>query len=276
MKIIDGLPIAQKIERQLKIELKKLKNKPSLVIILVGRNLASEVYINKKAEICGRLEIKCRVYRLSSNTSQNKLLKLIEKLNKDNSVNGILIQLPLPPKINRNAVMYSIAPWKDVDGLNPINVGFLEVGQAFLVPPTVAAVLEMLKYTRIKLKGLRACLIGYSELVGKPLIPFLISQGVTVIICDKNTRNLFKIAQEADILVVAAGVPNLIKKSMVKKGAIVIDVGINRKGKKIVGDVDFNKVKNKTKFITSVPGGVGPITVVMLIKNLIEISKNYG
>jgi len=274
MKIIDGLQIAQRIEQNLAKEIQKLKVKPSLATILVGHDPVSEIYVQKKKEICQRLGIKCKVYQLLISIKQSKLLQLIEKLNKDKKVNGIIVQLPLPAKVSRNAVIYSIAPWKDVDALNPINVGFLETGQAFLIPPTAAAVLEVVRYTRIKLKGLKSCLVGYSELVGKPLVPFLIDKGVSVSICHKMTANLLKYTKKADVLIVATGSPNLIKVSMVKKGAIVIDVGISRKGKKIIGDVDFNKVKRKAGFITPVPGGIGPITVAMIIQNLIKAYKN--
>jgi methylenetetrahydrofolate dehydrogenase (NADP+)/methenyltetrahydrofolate cyclohydrolase len=273
--IIDGRKIANKIETNLIKEVKKLKQVPVLVVILIGHNPASEIYVSKKQQACEQIGILCKIYRLPISTSQQKLLQLIEKLNKDKKVNGIIVQLPLPAKFDRNTIVYSIAPWKDVDGSNPINLGFLEIGQPLFIPPTAAAVLETVKYTKVQLKCLSVCLVGYSSLVSKPLVPLLIDLGATITICHKNTKNLIKHTKEADILVVAAGVPKLIKASMVKKGAIVIDVGINRQGKKIVGDVDFENVKKKAKFITPVPGGVGPITVVMLLRNLIQAARIY-
>jgi len=271
--IIDGKKIAQKIERQLTEKLKKLKTEPSLAIILIGKNSASEIYVQEKQEVCQRLNIKCLIFKLPISVTQNQLLALIDGFNEDKKVNGILVQLPLPDQININAVFCSISPEKDVDGLNPLNIGFLEIGQPFIIPPTAVAVLEIMKSYKIKLKGSKVVLVGYSNLVGKPLLPLLIEQGATVTICHKKTKNLAKITKEADILVVAVGKPNLIKAAMIKKGAIIIDVGINRVGKKIIGDVDFEKVKKKASFITPVPGGVGPITVMMLLRNLIEITR---
>ncbi len=271
--IIDGREIAQKIEANLIKEVKKLKTKPTLAVILVGHNLASEIYVTKKQEACERIGLGCKIYRLPVSTSQQKLLQLIERLNKDKKVNGIMVQLPLPAKFDRNTIVYSIAPWKDIDGSNPINLGFLGIGQPLFIPPTASAVLESVKYTKVQLKGLNVCLVGYSDLVGKPLAPLLVDFGATITICHKNTKNLTKHTKEADILVIAVGIPKFIKSAMVKKGAIIIDVGINRQGKKIIGDVDFAGVKNKVKYITPVPGGVGPITIVMLLNNLLKAYK---
>ena len=270
--IIDGEKIAQRIEKKIKGKLKKLKMTPRLAVILIGRNPASEIYVQRKEEACKRLNIKYQTFRLSGNIDQNKLLSLIEKLNKDKKINGILIQLPLPVRFNKTNIFYSIAPWKDIDGLNPLNLGFLETGQPFIVSPTASCILEIMKYLKIKTQGKYACLVGYSELVGKPLLPLLIDKGLTVTICHKRTKKLANFTQKADILIVAAGSPNLIKSSMVKKGATVIDAGINIKGKEIIGDVDFKNVKNKAAFITPVPKGVGPVTVSMLLSNLIELS----
>jgi methylenetetrahydrofolate dehydrogenase (NADP+)/methenyltetrahydrofolate cyclohydrolase len=271
--IIDGQKIAQKIERELTINVKKLKKIPNLAIVLVGHNPASEIYVQKKQEASSRIGADCRMYRLPANTSQGKLLNLIEKLNKNNRVDGILVQLPLPPGINKLSVNFSISPWKDVDGVNPLNMGFLYAGQRLLVSATVQAIIKTVKYTKINFSGRRAVLVGFSDLIGKPLMPFLVDLGAAITICDKKTKGLAKLTREADLLIVAAGSPKLIKASMVKKGVTVIDVGINRIGKKTVGDVDFENVKKKAQFVTPVPGGVGPVTVAILLKNLIKAAK---
>lgn len=265
MKIIDGKKIAYKIEEEVKSSLRKLKKVPQLAIILIGKNPASEIYVQKKEEVCQRLKIGCQIYRLPASIGQDKILKLIEKLNKDKKVHGILVQLPLPLKINRRAILSSIAPWKDVDGLNPI----IKTSRS----STASAVIEAIKYTGVKLKTKHVVLVGYSDLVGKPLISFLVEQGATVTICHKETKNLTFYTKQADILIVAAAKPKLIKVSMVKRGVIIIDVGVNQKGKKIIGDVDFENVKKKASFISPVPGGIGPITVIKLLENILNCVK---
>jgi len=263
--IIDGTKIARRIESELLKEVKKLKRKPSLAIIWVGENPASEIYVQEKKEACGRLGIDCYIHRLPENITQEKFFKLLRGLNKDKKINGIIIQLPLPSSLDSEEILFSIAPWKDVDGLNPL----IKTN----IPPTTLAIIEAIKFTRIKLKGKYVVLVGYARHTTESLIPYLINQEATITVCHKSTKNLAVFTKKADLLIVAAGRPKLIKSSMIKKGAIVIDVGINRIGKRIVGDVDFERVKKKAKFITPVPGGIGPLTVMMLIKNLIKLCK---
>jgi len=273
MKIVNGFQIAQKLESKIKKEIKRIKERLSLAIISVGENSASKIYIQKKKEACQRLGIQCQIYNLSSKVSLNKIIELVQKINRSSKIHGLIIQLPLPPRFNSELIFNYLDPLKDVDGLSPLNLGFLASGQGFIIPPTVQAILEIIDYYKINLRHKKVVLIGYSNLIGKPLSFFLINRGATITICHKETKNLDDYTRKADILIVAAGKPKLITKNMVKRGVIVIDVGINKIGKKIVGDVDFNKVKDKASLITPVPGGVGPITIMKLLQNLLQCVK---
>lgn len=262
--IIDGREIAQKIENKLSKEVKNLKNPPFLAVILVGKNPASEIYVTKKQEAAKRIGIKAKVYKLSQSTTEQKLLNLIKRLNRNKKIDGILVQLPLPKQINPEKVFENINPKKDIDCLNPCSK---------CLPPTAQAVVEIIKSSKINLVGKEVCLIGYSVLCNKPLADFLVKKGATVTVCQKQTKNLKKFTKNVDIIITAVGKPKLIKKDMIKNNAIIIDVGISKIGKKVVGDSDFENVKAKASFVTPVPGGIGPITISMLFSNLLDLSE---
>jgi methylenetetrahydrofolate dehydrogenase (NADP+)/methenyltetrahydrofolate cyclohydrolase len=272
-KIIDGNAIALKLRKKIAKEIKKLSLKPVLAIILVGKNPASLVYIKKKVEACNEVGIKIKKFELSENISEKKLIQLIKKLNENRAVNGILVQLPLPKQINVLNVMNAINPLKDVDGFHPLNQGKNFLGNEGLAACTAKGIIFLLKEIGVNLTGKKVVCVGTSNIVGKPLGLMLLNRNATVIFCNKFTKNLKDFCLQADILIVAVGKPGLITAEMVKKNAIVIDVGINRINGKIVGDVDFEKVKEKALFITPVPGGVGPLTVACLLENLLNALK---
>ena len=269
-KIIDGKKTADEILGGLKKKIKDLDEKPGLAIVLVGNNPASEIYVSsklKKAESAGFYVEK---HALSEKITQNELLGLIDGLNQNKKIHGFIVQLPLPKHINENMVIDSILPHKDVDGFTPVNLGNLVNDNNMLLPATARACMELIKSTGIEIKGKNAVVVGRSNIVGKPTALLLLQENATVSICHSKTRNLAEHTKNADILVVAAGKPKLIKKDMVKKGVVVIDVGINRVGGNIVGDVDFENVKEVAGYITPVPGGVGPMTIAMLLDNTLK------
>ena len=266
-KIIDGKKISLKLKDELKDKVSKLKVKPKLVVISVGDNPASKVYVRQK-EKCANY-VGFEYLHLHYDTiSDNDLIKEINKLNNDKSVSGMIVQLPLPKGMNEKRIVNSIIPDKDVDGLSYINAGKLLNNEECLVSCTPAGIMELLKYHKIDLAGKNAVVIGRSILVGKPMMNLLINANATVTLCHSKTVDLEKITKKADILVVAIGKPNFVTRNMVKKGAIVIDVGINRVDDKLIGDVNFDNVYSKVKLITPVPGGVGPMTVIMLMNNV--------
>ena len=266
-KIIDGKKISLKLKDELKDKVSKLKVKPKLVVISVGDNPASKVYVRQK-EKCANY-VGFEYLHLHYDTiSDNDLIKEINKLNNDKSVSGMIVQLPLPKGMNEKRIVNSIIPDKDVDGLSYINAGKLLNNEECLVSCTPAGIMELLKYHKIDLAGKNAVVIGRSILVGKPMMNLLINANATVTLCHSKTVDLEKITKKADILVVAIGKPNFVTRNMVKKGAIVIDVGINRVDDKLIGDVNFDDVYSKVKLITPVPGGVGPMTVIMLMNNV--------
>ncbi|ELQ3673607.1 bifunctional methylenetetrahydrofolate dehydrogenase/methenyltetrahydrofolate cyclohydrolase FolD [Campylobacter coli] len=279
MTLLDGKALSAKIKQELKEKNKMLKEngvETCLAVILVGNDPASQTYVNSKAKACEECDIKSLVYRLDENTTQNELLALINTLNHDDSVHGILVQLPLPKHISKDLILESIIGSKDVDGFHPINVGYLNLGlESGFLPCTPLGVMKLLKAYDINLEGLDSVVIGASNIVGRPMATMLLNAGCTVSICHIKTKDLSAYTQKADLIIVAAGCVNLLRADMVKEGAIIIDVGINRlENGKIVGDVDFEEVSKKASFITPVPGGVGPMTIAMLLENTVKSAKN--
>ena len=266
-KIIDGKRVSQTLKEELKEEVSKLKVKPKLVVISVGDNPASKVYVRQK-EKCATYVGFEYLHLHYDEISDDKLVKEIEKLNNDKSVSGMIVQLPLPKGMNEKRIVNTISPEKDVDGLSYINAGRLLNNEECLASCTPAGIMELLKAYNIDPSGKNVVVIGRSILVGKPMVNLMVNANATVTLCHSKTVDIEKITRKADILVVAIGKPNYVTKNMVKRGAIVIDVGINRVDDKLVGDVDYNDVYYKVKLITPVPGGVGPMTVIMLMKNV--------
>ncbi|ARJ56596.1 bifunctional methylenetetrahydrofolate dehydrogenase/methenyltetrahydrofolate cyclohydrolase FolD [Campylobacter cuniculorum] len=278
MILLDGKALSQKIKEEIKHKSKELKTKgiePCLAVILVGTDPASETYVNNKAKACELCGIKSLVYKLDESTTQNELLALINTLNYDDSVDGILVQLPLPKHINKNLILESIASSKDVDGFHPINVGYLNLGlESGFLPCTPLGVMKLLKSYDIKIEGLDCVVIGASNIVGRPMATLLLNADASVSVCHIKTRDLNFYTQKADLIISATGCAHLLKADMVKEGVIVVDVGITRIGNSLVGDVDFKEVSKKASYITPVPGGVGPMTIAMLLENTIKSAKN--
>ena len=276
-KIIDGKAISEKILSKLKTEVVKLKKQnkiPKLVVIQVGDDPASTIYVNKKHKICQKIGIDSEVKRFPESISYKDFLMEIGKLNKDDSVHGIMIQLPLPRQLNDKQIFETVAIEKDVDGLHPSSHGKNLLGKKGFQPATPKGIMELLKHTGVKIEGSNAVVVGRSNIVGKPITMMLINEGATVTVCHSKTKNLAECTKNGDILITAVGKPGLIKENMVKKGAIVIDVGITRLDNgKIAGDVDFEKVKNKASWITPVPGGVGPMTIASLMLNTVKACR---
>ncbi|ASM34773.1 bifunctional 5,10-methylene-tetrahydrofolate dehydrogenase/ 5,10-methylene-tetrahydrofolate cyclohydrolase [Campylobacter sputorum subsp. bubulus] len=278
MTILDGKALSAKVKSEVKQEAIRLKNsgiQPALAVILVGEDKASQTYVNSKEKACNACEIRSIMHRLPENTSENELLALIDVLNLDDSIDGILVQLPLPKHISEQKVIKSISPFKDVDGFHAINTGNLVSGIDGFVPCTPLGIMRMFSEYGIDLTGKLACVIGRSNIVGKPMINLLLNANATVIATHSKTKDLSLLTKQADILVVAIGKPHFLTSDMVKDGAVVIDVGINRLDNgTLVGDVDFENVKEKCSFITPVPGGVGPMTIAMLLNNTIKSAQN--
>ena len=273
MKILDGKAVSLKVKESVKVraeELKKFGVEPTLAVILVGEDKASQTYVRAKEKACNEYGIKSVAHRLSENTTQPELLALINVLNLDDSIHGILVQLPLPKHIDTNTVLATIDPAKDVDGFHAVNVGKLVSGLDGFVPCTPLGVMEILKEYDIEVAGLNAVVIGRSNIVGKPMANLLLNASATVTITHSKTKNLKEICKNADLIVAAIGKPFFLKADMVKDGAVVVDVGINRLDDgRLVGDVDFDEVAPKCSYITPVPGGVGPMTIAMLLNNTI-------
>ncbi|OJJ28311.1 bifunctional methylenetetrahydrofolate dehydrogenase/methenyltetrahydrofolate cyclohydrolase FolD [Campylobacter concisus] len=273
MKILDGKAVSLKVKESVKVraeELKKFGVEPTLAVILVGEDKASQTYVRAKEKACNEYGIKSVAHRLSENTTQAELLALINVLNLDDSIHGILVQLPLPKHIDTNTVLATIDPAKDVDGFHAVNVGKLVSGLDGFVPCTPLGVMEILKEYDIEVAGLNAVVIGRSNIVGKPMANLLLNASATVTITHSKTKNLKEICKNADLIVAAIGKPFFLKADMVKDGAVVVDVGINRLDDgRLVGDVDFDEVAPKCSYITPVPGGVGPMTIAMLLNNTI-------
>lgn len=275
--IIDVKKIVENKKIELKEKVKKLKKEgvvPKLAVILANDLDASKIYVGKKREMCAELGVDEVEYMLDENTTTDEVIKIIDRLNNDDSVNGILVQLPVFKDLDERKILERIDPSKDVDGFHPMNLGSLVMGNNKIIACTPKGIMMILEETGVDLKGKTAVVIGRSVIVGKPISQLLLNANATVITCHSKTVDLKKYTKMADVLVVAAGVPHLVTKDMVKKDSIVIDVGINRIDGKIVGDVDTENVKKVAKYITPVPGGVGITTVVSLIGNLIEMAEN--
>ena len=277
MELIDGKELAKKIRANLKIEVDKLKQKgiiPKLAVIMVGDDKASSVYVRNKSRACNEIGIEFEEFLKGQDTTQEELLSLIQELNKREDVHGILLQSPIPQHLDIREAFNLIDYKKDVDGFNPVNVGRLSIGEDAFISCTPHGVIRMLEEYNIPIEGKRAVIIGRSNIVGKPLIQCLLSKNATVTVCHSKTQNIGEITKEADILIAALGRPKFVKEDMVKPGAVVIDVGINRNDEgKLVGDVDFENVSKKASYITPVPGGVGPMTIAMLMENVVKAAK---
>ena len=278
--IIDGKKIAKDLRQNLKNEIQNLKNnvKPYLVVILIGNNTASKIYVKNKEKSASEVGIKSKVIKLEVNISEKDLIKKIEYLNLDINVHGILVQLPLPKHIDERKIISKINPIKDVDGFHPVNVGNLSSGNDAMIPCTPLGCYLLLKNTIQNLSGKNVVIIGRSNINGKPMAQLLLKENCTVTLTHSKTKNIEKICKHADIIVVAVGKPKMINKNWVNKNSVVIDVGINRieenGSKKIVGDADFENIKNEVFAITPVPGGVGPMTIACLLKNTLKAFKN--
>jgi methylenetetrahydrofolate dehydrogenase (NADP+)/methenyltetrahydrofolate cyclohydrolase len=274
-KIIDGKLVSEKIRNVIKEKAQRIQKEfsrvPGLAAVLVGEDPASQIYVRNKRRSCEDVGIYSEEHKLSESTTQDELLSLIDKLNNDNKINGILVQLPLPSHINESLVLNSVSPEKDVDGFHPINAGYLFEGQPKFIPCTPHGIIKMLEFYNVQIEGKNAVVLGRSNIVGKPAAILLLQKNATVTICHSRTRNLNEVLKNADIIVAAIGKAHFVKKEMVKEGAVIIDVGINRlENGKLAGDVDFDGVREVCSLITPVPGGVGPMTITMLLWNTLK------
>lgn len=277
MELLNGKKLAQKLQQEMTQEVTELKEKglqPGLAVVLVGEDPASQVYVRNKERAANNIGMYSVVYRLPETTSEADLITKIEELNHDDKVHGILVQLPLPKHINEDLVLDTIDPAKDVDGFHPMNLGSLFAGKPTMIPCTPAGIMELIKLSGLDLAGKNAVIIGRSNIVGKPMAHLLLQANATVTICHSKTKDLPKVAKQADVLVVAIGRANFVTADFVKEGAVVIDVGINRdENNKLTGDVKFDEVAPLTSYITPVPGGVGPMTITMLMRQTIDAAK---
>lgn len=275
--LMDGKELAKKIRGELKEEVEQLKKDgitPKLAVVMVGEDKASQVYVRNKSRACDEIGIAFEEFLLPDTTKMEELLALIDTLNNRDDIDGILLQSPIPKHLDINLAFNRISPEKDVDGFNPINVGRLSIGEDSFVSCTPAGVVRMLEEYDIEMEGKHAVILGRSNIVGKPLIQCMLKKNATVTVCHSRTKQIEKITKQADILIAAIGKAKFVKADMVKDGAVVIDVGINRTEEgKLVGDVDFETVEKKVKAITPVPGGVGPMTIAMLMTNLVKAAK---
>ncbi|MRR15569.1 MAG: bifunctional methylenetetrahydrofolate dehydrogenase/methenyltetrahydrofolate cyclohydrolase FolD [Deltaproteobacteria bacterium] len=276
--IIDGTKIAQDIRRSIREETITFKEEsgivPGLAVVLVGEDPASQVYVGRKGQACAEVGFLSREYKLPADTPESKLLDLINELNHDRLIHGILVQLPLPRHIATDKIIAAIDPHKDVDGFHPYNVGGLVTGSPLFVPCTPRGIMELIARTGIQLSGKDAVVVGRSNIVGKPMALLLLSQHATVTICHSRTRDLPGVTSRADVLIAAVGKAGMITGNMVKDGAVVIDVGVNRlENGKLAGDVAFDEAAGKASYITPVPGGVGPMTIAMLMKNTLDAAR---
>ncbi len=278
--LIDGKTVSAYVKQQVKDEVAELSKNgsvPALAVIIVGDDPASKVYVGNKKKACEMTGMKSIEYALDESTSEKELLELIEKLNADKDVNGILCQLPLPKHINEDKIIDAIAPEKDVDGFSAVNVGRIWLGKYEISPCTPMGVIELLDYYNIPLEGKNCVIVGRSNIVGKPMAALLLERNATVTVCHSRTKDLASFTKNADLIVAAVGKANFITVDMVKEGAVVVDVGINRLDNgKLGGDVDFEAVKEKASFITPVPGGCGPMTIAVLMKNTLVAYKHQN
>jgi methylenetetrahydrofolate dehydrogenase (NADP+)/methenyltetrahydrofolate cyclohydrolase len=280
MEILDGKKLAEEIKNELKTQVLSMKKDglvPGLAVFLVGNDEASKIYVHNKEKACEELGINSFVYRLPENTSEEKLLGMISKANQNEKIHGILIQLPLPKHINEKKIIYAIDPKKDADCFHPENVGKMFYGNSLFLPCTPAGIMELFEKYKIETAGKDVVIVGKSNIVGKPLAFMLMNKSATVTVCHNQTKNLKEKVLNADIIITAVGKAGLITADMIKSGAVVVDVGMNRSREgKLLGDVDFETVAEKAGAITPVPGGVGPMTIVELMKNTIKAAKNYA
>lgn len=280
VKLLDGKVLSKKIKEQVKEDVADLKEKGihvGLAVVIVGGDPASRIYVNNKKKACAATGIDSFEYALDESVAEEELLKLIKELNNDNKVNGILVQLPLPKHINEEKVIMAIDPKKDVDCFHPENVGRLMIGNPVVLPCTPAGVMELIRESGVTISGKDCVVIGRSNIVGKPQAMLLLAENGTVTVCHSKTRDIKEVCKRADILVAAVGRPGFVTADMVKEGAVVIDVGINRlENNKVVGDVDFDEVSKIASAITPVPGGVGPMTIAMLMKNTARAARVYS
>ena len=284
--ILSGKEVSASVYDSLDQKIKSLRKNnitPGLAVVLVGEDSASQVYVRSKTKTFNKLSLFTKTYRLPSDSSEKELLELIDNLNKNNLFHGILVQLPLPSHIDSDKVINTILPSKDVDGFHPENAGLLSIGKPRFIPCTPKGIMEILKYYKIKLDGKHVVVVGRSNIVGRPISVLTSLKGEnsngTTTICHSGTKDIGNHTKSADVVIVALGVPGFLKENMIKKGAVVIDVGINRvddtseKGYRLVGDVDWERIYNKAAAITPVPGGVGPMTIAMLVQNTVEAAE---
>ncbi len=271
--VLDGRETAANIRASVKKHAAELDVKPGLAAVLVGDDPASQMYVGMKEKACGGAGFNSVRKQLSADTSETDLLQLIDELNRDEGVHGILVQLPLPDQINKDRVFKAVDPLKDVDGFNPLNMGALMAGDESMVAATPKGVIRLLEEYKVPLEGKEVVIVNHSTVVGKPLAMLFLNRWATVTVCHVKTRDLAAHTREADILVSATGVPHIIKEDMVKDDAVVVDVGISKKGGETVGDVDYENVKEKASYITPVPGGAGPMTIAMLLENTLHAAE---
>ena len=277
--IMDGKALSLKLKEQMKQRIAQLKQQginPKLVVVLVGDNSASQVYVRNKHKSCGEVGIESEVITMPEQTTQQELLEVVERLNQDETVDGILVQLPLPKQIDEKTVLRSILPEKDVDGFHPVNVGLLSIGDECFAPATPSGIIAMFQEYGIDIAGKNCVVIGRSNIVGKPMAALLLKNNATVTICHSKTEDLASYTRCADVVFVATGRRHTLTAEMVKEGAVVVDVGMNRNEQgKLCGDVDYEEVKEKASFITPVPGGVGPMTITELLENTIQAAQRH-
>ena len=277
--ILDGKALSLKLKEQMKQRIAQLKQQginPKLVVVLVGDNSASQVYVRNKHKSCGEVGIESEVITMPEQTTQQELLEVVERLNQDETVDGILVQLPLPKQIDEKTVLRSILPEKDVDGFHPVNVGLLSIGDECFAPATPSGIIAMFQEYGIDIAGKNCVVIGRSNIVGKPMAALLLKNNATVTICHSKTEDLASYTRRADVVIVATGRRHTLTAEMVKEGAVVVDVGMNRNEQgKLCGDVDYEEVKEKASFITPVPGGVGPMTITELLENTIQAAQRH-
>lgn len=278
MQVLDGRALSLEIKNRAKKDIKILREKgvtPGLAVVMIGDDPASHTYVKMKEKACEEVGIYSILHKMPADISQDKIIETIEMMNKNPNIDGILIQLPLPKHINTTKILQTVTATKDVDGFHPFNIGKLSLGLDTFTPCTPLGVMRLLKAYDIDPKGLDTCIVGASDIVGKPMMNLLLNANATVDICHIYTKNLKEHTKRADLLIVGVGKPDLITEDMVKDGVIVIDIGINRlKSGKLVGDVTYEDVSKKCSFITPVPGGVGPMTIAMLLKNTIKATRN--
>ena len=275
--IIDGKAVSQKVKDDIRAEIERDKLSIGLAVVIVGNNQASRVYVNNKKKACEVCGIKSYEYALPEETTEKQLLELVDTLNEDKNINGILVQLPLPKQINEEKIIERISPLKDVDAFHATNVGKIMIGNYAFLPCTPAGVMELIHSTGTEISGKECVVIGRSNIVGKPMAMLLLHENATVTICHSRTKDLAEVCRRADILVSAVGKADFVTADMVKDGAVVIDVGMNRNAEgKLCGDVKYDEVEPKASYITPVPGGVGPMTIAMLMKNTLMAKKLQG